>query len=107
MRTDVVTGENFRQVRRKYSDKFLESLAKEGKNVEWWLLEQMSLPLDKRAPVLWLSASGGEGHSMVPMYRTWLVWCLYREFNWNLFRPVVIHELNNLLLGGFVVSKRF
>jgi len=52
MRLDIVTGENFRQVRRKYSDKFLESLEKEGKNVEWWILEQMSLPLDERAPVL-------------------------------------------------------
>lgn len=52
MRTDCVTGENFRQVRRKYSDNFLTSLAKEGKNVEWWILEQMSLPLDQRAPIL-------------------------------------------------------
>ena len=52
MRVDCVTGENFRQVRRKYSDDFFAKLKKEGKNVEWWILEQMSLPLDQRAPIL-------------------------------------------------------
>lgn len=48
---DVVTGENLRQVKRKYSDAFLDSLKQDGKNVEWWLLEQMSLPLEDREPV--------------------------------------------------------